>query len=73
MNGFQCMECERIFNSINAAEQAMEEGCPKCGGSDIDIATPKQTQSKRFDDNEPVTSLRQKLFEKFRNEQENIS
>ncbi len=34
---FECMECHKRL-SIDEAELAMEEGCPGCGGSDIDVA-----------------------------------
>lgn len=32
-----CLECRRTFRSIAAAERASLEGCPGCGGSDIDM------------------------------------
>jgi hypothetical protein len=35
--GFQCMECGKKFKSVKAAENAQRNGCPKCGGSDIDL------------------------------------
>jgi predicted nucleic acid-binding Zn-ribbon protein len=34
---FQCQECGRIFKTARAAEKASWDGCPECGGSDIDI------------------------------------
>lgn len=36
---FQCQECGRKFYSTTAAERASfgDNGCPGCGGSDIDI------------------------------------
>lgn len=34
---FQCLECEKLFYSVRAAEKATEEGCPSCGGVDIDL------------------------------------
>ena len=33
---FKCMECGRIFRTVRAAEKASYDGCPNCGGSDID-------------------------------------
>lgn len=36
-NEFVCLECGEKLD-IDGAELAMEEGCPECGGSDIDIA-----------------------------------
>ena len=39
MSGFACMECGHKFKTIKAAEKASfgDAGCPKCGGSDIDL------------------------------------
>jgi DNA-directed RNA polymerase subunit RPC12/RpoP len=34
---FKCMECGRKFRTARAAERAANNGCPKCGGVDIDI------------------------------------
>ena len=36
---FACMECGRKFRTTAAAERAYSEGCPKCGGCDIDVVT----------------------------------
>lgn len=33
-----CLECGRRM-TLAAAERASSEGCPKCGGVDIDLAT----------------------------------
>ena len=35
---FECLECGKKFKTVAAAEKASLNGCPKCGGSDIDIA-----------------------------------
>ena len=35
---FECRECGKKFKTTKAAEKAMWNGCPKCNGSDIDIA-----------------------------------
>lgn len=37
---FQCMECGKKFYTVTSAEKAMfgAQGCPKCGGADIDEA-----------------------------------
>ena len=32
-----CQECGKKFRSVAAAERASRNGCPKCGGCDIDI------------------------------------
>lgn len=41
---FYCQECGRKFRSVKAAEKAAEkaanDGCPKCGGVDIDEGKP---------------------------------
>jgi hypothetical protein len=34
---FVCLECGRKFKTAQAAEKAANDGCPKCGGVDIDI------------------------------------
>ena len=41
---FACMECGYHFKTVGAAEKAAfgEKGCPKCGGSDIDLALPEK-------------------------------
>ncbi len=33
---FACMECGKKFRSTKAAERASSNGCPTCGGCDID-------------------------------------
>ena len=40
---FECMECGKKFYSVTAARRAMngDEGCPGCGGSDIDLPRVK--------------------------------
>lgn len=35
---FACMECGKKFYSVKSAEKAAWDGCPKCGGVDIDLA-----------------------------------
>jgi len=37
---FECLECGRGFATGKAAERAVSVGCPKCGGSDIDLFVP---------------------------------
>lgn len=37
MTKFQCMECGKRFRTTRAAERASMNGCPKCGGVDIDL------------------------------------
>ena len=35
---FACQECERKFRTVAAARRASLNGCPKCGGLDIEVA-----------------------------------
>lgn len=39
---WRCQECGHTFRSAKAAEKAMlgANGCPKCGGFDIDLTPP---------------------------------
>lgn len=34
---FICLECGRKFRTVKAAERAANDGCPKCGGVDVDL------------------------------------
>lgn len=34
---FGCLECGKKFRTAGAAERAANNGCPKCGGVDIDL------------------------------------
>lgn len=34
---FVCLECGKKFKTVKAAEKASYDGCPGCGGVDIDI------------------------------------
>lgn len=38
---FQCLECGKKFYSIKATENAANNGCPNCGGVDIDLYVPE--------------------------------
>lgn len=33
---FECLECGRKFATVRAARRAVDQGCPRCGGTDID-------------------------------------
>lgn len=44
-DSFYCQECGRKFKTVAAAEKAASEGCPKCGGVDIDEGAPKSEQA----------------------------
>jgi predicted nucleic acid-binding Zn-ribbon protein len=48
-SGFYCQECGHGFRTVKAAEKASfgESGCPKCGGSDIDLGAPSRTPGRR--------------------------
>ena len=35
---FICLECDRKFYSTRAAQKAAWNGCPGCGGSDIEAS-----------------------------------
>lgn len=35
---FECMEYGKNFENIELAELAVDDGCPVCGGNDIDLA-----------------------------------
>lgn len=49
---FSCMECGHKFRTVRAAEKAFSQGCPKCGGSDIDLTPVKaKPKSKEYRDN----------------------
>ena len=37
---FSCLECGKRFRSPAAAESAANDGCPRCGGVDIDLYIP---------------------------------
>lgn len=34
---YVCLECGKKFKTEKAAEKAVDDGCPKCGGTDIDL------------------------------------
>lgn len=45
---FACQECGKKFRTTAAAEKASFDGCPKCGGCDIDLdVTPAKTARKK--------------------------
>jgi Zn finger protein HypA/HybF involved in hydrogenase expression len=43
---FKCQECGRKFRTVKAAEKAADQGCPGCGGSDIDVDTGARSPRK---------------------------
>lgn len=38
---FVCLECGKKFKTVKSAEKASYNGCPKCGGVDIDLDVPE--------------------------------
>jgi DNA-directed RNA polymerase subunit RPC12/RpoP len=54
---FKCQECGRKFKTVKSAQRASNNGCPKCGGVDIDIDTdayrcPECGGSERYSDSD---------------------
>jgi DNA-directed RNA polymerase subunit RPC12/RpoP len=45
-SGFSCMECGRKFKTLAGAEKAQSQGCPKCGGCDVDLTPAKGEVAK---------------------------
>lgn len=39
MDKFCCLECGKRFKTVAAARRAANNGCPGCGGVDIDLDT----------------------------------
>lgn len=72
-NGWQCLECGKKFASAAAAEKAAfgDNGCPKCGGSDIDdvpdekknAITPEQ-EKRKLELIDEIQFLREELSER---------
>jgi predicted nucleic acid-binding Zn-ribbon protein len=51
MDQWQCQECGKLFRSTRAASRASYEGCPQCGGVDIDLYIdphPASLNGERF-------------------------
>lgn len=48
---WHCQECGRKFRTAKAAERAAmgDDGCPGCGGSDIDFSSPPVKTAPMFD------------------------
>jgi len=50
-SGYKCLECGHVFKTVAGAMRASSEGCPKCGGVDIDLdvgpipTTPKAAEN----------------------------
>ena len=43
---FKCLECGRKFRTTKAAERAANDGCPNCGGVDIDLDVEERKQTE---------------------------
>lgn len=39
---YACQECGHKFRTTKAAERAANDGCPKCGGVDVDLDVEDQ-------------------------------
>jgi predicted nucleic acid-binding Zn-ribbon protein len=42
---WKCLECGRKFKTAKAAERAANNGCPKCGGVDVDDVPEEPTEA----------------------------
>jgi hypothetical protein len=59
---FTCLECKRKFKTAKAAERAVNNGCPKCGGVDIDLDVPdKPTEDRSATTETPVPAAEDSL------------
>jgi hypothetical protein len=47
---WKCLECGRKFRTANAAERAANNGCPGCGGVDIDLDVDKRSEDDSVDE-----------------------
>ena len=47
---FKCLECGRKFRTTKAAERAANDGCPNCGGVDIDLDVEEREQAEQRGD-----------------------
>lgn len=43
---WKCLECGKKFRTTNAAHKASLNGCPKCGGVDIDLDVEERQQTE---------------------------
>lgn len=50
---YRCLDCGRKFRTIEAAETAADEGCPKCDSTNIDLDN-RQTGSASGIDHETI-------------------
>jgi hypothetical protein len=44
---WKCMECGRKFRTAKAVERAANNGCPKCGGVDVDLDVDSGSEAPR--------------------------
>lgn len=65
---YACQECGKKFKTTKAAERASNNGCPKCGGVDIDLdtspagTTPRKHQKPAPKDGTPGPKSLSNLF-----------
>lgn len=58
---WKCQECARTFRTVNAAQKASLNGCPGCGGVDIDLDVDENQQTERHAD-DPITERLKRVF-----------
>lgn len=54
---WRCLECGWVFKSVKAAARAADNGCPKCGGVDVDNALAGGGRAPRPEDRGLATRL----------------
>ena len=66
---WKCQECGRKFRTTKAAERASMNGCPKCGGVDIDLDVDETRPRKSdFAVTETALSVRQQVERRVKDE-----
>jgi predicted nucleic acid-binding Zn-ribbon protein len=46
---WKCLECGHKFRTVKAAERAANNGCPGCGGVDIDLVVEERGPTERHE------------------------
>lgn len=54
---FACQECGHKFKTSRAADKALGNGCPICGGTDIDLDVELEEEKPNLESLRPVHSL----------------
>lgn len=55
---FACMECGKKFKTVSAAQRASNNGCPKCGGVDVDLDPEVKAAAESDQDRQLLRALR---------------